>query len=102
VRFIRAWEAATAWTVAPPNRAAAIALYGEAVGVSAAVAEETYATVAPSGALDLAGIQRIIELRMALGFSQAPPAERFYDALYCERARAPARIRQSHAVSGDT
>ncbi len=88
VRFIRAWCAATAWAVEPGNRSAAIASYREACGVSPAVAEESFASVSPTGALDLAGIRRILELRTALGFLQAPapPPERFYDASYWELA----------------
>lgn len=86
VRYIRAVVAAIDW--AGQNRDVAIALYRDARGVSQAAAEEIYSTLQPDGAVNVAGIQTILDLRVALGFlaPPAPPAERFYDTRYWEQA----------------
>jgi ABC-type nitrate/sulfonate/bicarbonate transport system substrate-binding protein len=88
IRFIRANVAATDWARNPANRAAAIALYRDMTGANAETAEEAYATIMPDAAIDVAGIQTILDLRVALGFldAPAPPAERFYNWRYWEAA----------------
>ncbi len=86
VHFVRAMVAAIDW--ARQNRDVAIALYRDTRGVSQQAAEETYQALQPDGTVNVAGIQTILDLRVALGFLQppAPPAERFYDTRYWEQA----------------
>jgi hypothetical protein len=87
-RFIWASAAASQWARDPANRAAAIALYREATGANQETAEEAYATLIPDAAIDVNGIQMVLDLRVALGFmaAPAPPATRFYDTRYWEAA----------------
>jgi ABC-type nitrate/sulfonate/bicarbonate transport system substrate-binding protein len=86
VRYVRAYVAATEWAL--QNREAALALYRDATGVSLAVAEEAHETISPDAMLATTGTQRILDLRVALGFldGPAPPAQRFYDTRYWEMA----------------
>jgi ABC-type nitrate/sulfonate/bicarbonate transport system substrate-binding protein len=86
VHFVRAMVAAIDW--ARQNRDATIALYRDTRGVSQRAAEEIYSTLQPDGTVNVAGIQTILDLRVALGFLEppAPPAEQFYDPRYWEQA----------------
>ena len=86
VRYVRAYVAATEWAL--QNREAALALYRDATGVSLAVAEEAHETISPDAVLATSGTQRILDLRVALGFldGPAPQAQRFYDTRYWEMA----------------
>jgi ABC-type nitrate/sulfonate/bicarbonate transport system substrate-binding protein len=88
IRFIRASAAASQWAKNPANRAAAIALYRQSTGANPETAEEAYATLIPDAAIDVQGIQTVLDLRVALGFlpAPAPPAARFYDTRYWEAA----------------
>jgi ABC-type nitrate/sulfonate/bicarbonate transport system substrate-binding protein len=88
VRFIRAYAAATEWALTRANREAAIALHLAATGLTREQAEDDYAIIQPGAAINVAGIQTILDLRTALGFLQppAPPAAAFYDAQYWEAA----------------
>jgi ABC-type nitrate/sulfonate/bicarbonate transport system substrate-binding protein len=88
IRFIRASAAASQWARTPANRAAAIALYRDATGANQETAEEAYDTLIPDAAIDVRGIQTILDLRVALGLmpAPAPPATRFYDTRYWEAA----------------
>ncbi|HEY7063580.1 MAG TPA: ABC transporter substrate-binding protein [Chloroflexota bacterium] len=88
VRFVRAYVAATQWTLAPANREEALALHEAATGLTRAQAEEDYAAIQPDATINVAGIQTILDLRVALGFMQGPvpPIERLYDTRYWEAA----------------
>jgi ABC-type nitrate/sulfonate/bicarbonate transport system substrate-binding protein len=88
VRFIRAYVAATRWALAPENREEALAVHMAAAGVSREMAEDDYAVVQPDATINIAGIQTILDLRVALGFlpEPVPPAEQFYDVRYWEAA----------------
>ena len=90
VRYIRAWIAATDWALHPANREEAMAIYMRESGASRPVAEARFAEINPTGAINIPGIQTILDLRTALGFlpgtGPLPPIQRFYDTRYWERA----------------
>jgi ABC-type nitrate/sulfonate/bicarbonate transport system substrate-binding protein len=88
VRFIRAYVAATDWTLDPANREAALALHRDAWNVTREAAEAEYAAIQPAATINTAGIQTILDLRAELGFltPPIPPATRFYDVRYWEAA----------------
>jgi ABC-type nitrate/sulfonate/bicarbonate transport system substrate-binding protein len=88
VRFVRAYVAATQWTLAPEHREEALALHVAATGLTRAQAEDDYAAIQPDATINVAGIQTILDLRTALGFMQGPtpPIARLYDTRYWEAA----------------
>jgi ABC-type nitrate/sulfonate/bicarbonate transport system substrate-binding protein len=88
VGFIRAYVAATRWALAPEHRDEALALHMAATGATRAQAEDDYAAIQPDAAVNVAGIQTILDLRTALGFMQGPvpPIARLYDTRYWEAA----------------
>jgi ABC-type nitrate/sulfonate/bicarbonate transport system substrate-binding protein len=88
VRFIRAYVAATQWTLAPEHREEALALHVAATGATRAQAEDDYAAIQPDATINVVGIQTILDLRAALGFlhGPVPPIERLYDTRYWEAA----------------
>jgi ABC-type nitrate/sulfonate/bicarbonate transport system substrate-binding protein len=88
VGFIRAYVAATRWALAPEHRDEALALHMVATGATRAQAEDDYAAIQPDAAVNVAGIQTILDLRTALGFMQGPvpPIARLYDTHYWEAA----------------
>jgi ABC-type nitrate/sulfonate/bicarbonate transport system substrate-binding protein len=88
VRFIRAYVGATRWALAPEHREEALALHVAATGATRAQAEDDYAAIQPDAAINVAGIQTILDLRTLLGFMQGPvpPIARLYDTRYWEAA----------------
>jgi ABC-type nitrate/sulfonate/bicarbonate transport system substrate-binding protein len=88
VRFIRAYVAATRWALEPAHREEALALHMAATGLTREQAADDYATIQPDATINVAGIQTILDLRVALGFLEPPalPAEQFYDPRYWEQA----------------
>jgi ABC-type nitrate/sulfonate/bicarbonate transport system substrate-binding protein len=93
VRFIRAWEAASDWTLDPANREAALDLVMAAEGLNRDRAELAYRQLVPKARINEAAMQTVIDLRIELGVYAPPhsPPERFYDTSYwCEATGLPA------------
>lgn len=92
VRFIRAWVAATDWTLDPANRKEAEALLVKGQGMTLAEAQNALGRVVPKAEINPLSIRRALELRIEMGFYPPPhaPAEHFYDAsLWCEATGLP-------------
>jgi ABC-type nitrate/sulfonate/bicarbonate transport system substrate-binding protein len=77
--YIRAYRSALTWLYDPANRADAIALLMENAKMSQAAAEKTYPIMIdakrgydPAAAIDLAGVQTVLDLRKQYGAAQKP------------------------------
>jgi ABC-type nitrate/sulfonate/bicarbonate transport system substrate-binding protein len=75
--YIRAYRNALAWLYDPAQRSDAIALFADGAKMAQGVAEKVYAIMVnaqggyePSAALDLAGVQNVIDLRKRYGTTQ--------------------------------
>ena len=93
VRFIRAWAAASDWTLDPANRDAALDLVMKTEGLNRERAELAYNQLVPKAKINRAAMQTVIDLRIELGVYAPPhePPERFYDTSYwCEATGLPA------------
>jgi ABC-type nitrate/sulfonate/bicarbonate transport system substrate-binding protein len=93
VRFIRAWLAGARWVADNPQ--AAIELVSAETGLNRAAAEQQVVGFSPSGALNLPGLQSVLDLRTQFGFTlpMGTDLARFYDTAYYSLAvgadRAP-------------
>ena len=98
-RYIRAHVESLRWALAPANREEVVALLAARLDLAPDVAAVTYVRavdpvggLAPDARLDLDGLRAVLTLRAELeggsGDRPPPPASRYYDPRYYERALA--------------
>jgi ABC-type nitrate/sulfonate/bicarbonate transport system substrate-binding protein len=100
-RFVRAYLESLAWTLDPKNREPAAGYLAQEFKLEPDIARRTYDLLADSdggglfreAAIDVPGIQVVIDMRVDAGLlpSPPPPASKYYDARYLERARSGAQ-----------
>ena len=102
VRYIRAYLAATRWCFKPSNRRACVDLLKKYSGLDEKRAENTLATLLepdrglyPDAKLNIPGLDAVLALRAEMGHLQPPlpPAEKYIDLSYYQRAAAAAEAR---------
>ncbi len=102
VRYIRAYLAATRWCFKPSNRRACLDLLKKYNGLDEKRAENTLATLLepdrglyPDAKLNIPGLDAVLALRAEMGHLQPPlpPAEKYIDLSYYQRAAAAAEAR---------
>ncbi len=69
VAFLRAWLAGVRWAMEPVNREAAIKLISAELKLSTQAGAGVMARLSASGALNLAGLQSVLDLRTQFGFA---------------------------------
>lgn len=87
VRFVRAFVAGADWALDPARREEALRLVQGFSKISRAQAEIKLAQVTPKAAIVPEDLNRVIQLRIEMGFYDPPhePVEQFYDAsVWCE------------------
>ena len=95
--FVRAYLESLAWTLDHKNRGEAAGFLVQEFKLEPDIARRTYDLLADSdggglfreAAIDPQGIQAVIDMRVEAGLlpSPPPPASKYYDARYLERAR---------------
>lgn len=95
--FVRAYLESLAWTLDHKNREEAAGFLVQEFKLEPEIARRTYDLLADSdggglfreAAIDPQGIQAVIDMRLEAGLlpSPPPPASKYYDARYLERAR---------------
>ena len=82
VRFVRAFVDGADWALGPENREETLTLLQQYQKISRAQAEAKLAQVNPKAAIVPQDINRVVQLRIEMGFYDPPhdPIERFYDA----------------------
>jgi ABC-type nitrate/sulfonate/bicarbonate transport system substrate-binding protein len=87
VSFLRAWLEAAGWVHA--NRDEAIELVMREQGVNREAATESVTQLAPDGALNVPGLQCVLDLRTMYGFRlpMGTDLARYYDLSYYQAAR---------------
>ena len=98
--FVRAYLESLAWTLDRKNREEAAGYLAQEFKLELDIARRTYDLLAESdggglfreAAIDAEGIQVVIDMRVEAGLlpSPPPPASKYYDARYLERARGGA------------
>lgn len=92
VRYLRAYIKSVEWTTAPSSRKEAAALLAKDQKVSEQAASgrlaRDSASLIPKAAIDLKGMEAVINLRAELGFlkTPVPPLEKYYDQAYYNQA----------------
>jgi ABC-type nitrate/sulfonate/bicarbonate transport system substrate-binding protein len=95
VRFIRAYIKSVDWLSNPSNKKEAVAIMAKEQKVSDEVAAKRLAQevnpatgVVPRAAIDVKGIEAVMQLRAEAGLLKMPlpPAEKYYDVTYYNRA----------------
>lgn len=88
VRFLRAWLAGARWAHSPEHREKVIELIAQHEGISPAASAARLAQLPPDGALDAAGLQSVLDLRIRFGFKLPMGADlsRYYDLSYYRAA----------------
>jgi ABC-type nitrate/sulfonate/bicarbonate transport system substrate-binding protein len=92
LRFARAFVAGADWALDPANRQDVLRLVQAYSKISPAQAETKLAQVTPKAAIVPEDLNRVIQLRIEMGFYDPPhePVERFYDAsVWCEATGLP-------------
>jgi ABC-type nitrate/sulfonate/bicarbonate transport system substrate-binding protein len=87
LRFVRAFVAGADWVLDPINREEALRLVAAYSKISRAQAETKLTHVTPKAAIVPKDLNRVIQLRIEMGFYDSPhePVDRFYDAsVWCE------------------
>ena len=84
VSFLRARSAATDWVKNPANREAAITAVAEALKIGREDATGRVDELAEHGALNVAGLKNVLDLRVQFGFKlpMGNALERYYDESY--------------------
>jgi ABC-type nitrate/sulfonate/bicarbonate transport system substrate-binding protein len=99
VRYIRAYIAATRWCFNPSNRRACLDLLKKHSGLDEKRAANTLATLLepdrglyPDAELNIPGLAAVLALRAEMGHLQPPlpPAEKYIDLSYYQRAAGAA------------
>jgi ABC-type nitrate/sulfonate/bicarbonate transport system substrate-binding protein len=97
VRYIQAYVEGLRWALNPANKAEAVALLANGLKVPADVAEQSYAQAtdaklgfAKDAAFDLEGFRNVLKIRAEFegGGAAPPPAERYLDLSYHQKALA--------------
>jgi len=88
VRFLRAWLAGVRWVKNPANREEALKLVAEELKLNRQAATESVDELSPTGSLNLAGLQNVLDLRVQFGFKLplGNSLERYYDTSYYKEA----------------
>jgi ABC-type nitrate/sulfonate/bicarbonate transport system substrate-binding protein len=88
VRFLRARSAAVDWAKNPANREAAIAVVAETLKIGRDDASNRLDELAKDGALNVAGLKNVLDLRVQFGFKlpMGNSLERYYDESYFREA----------------
>ena len=88
VSFLRAWLAAARWALEPANREAAIRLIAADQNLSPQAAAARLADLSADGALNLAGLQSVLDLRIQFGLKPqlGPSLPSYYDREYYRAA----------------
>jgi ABC-type nitrate/sulfonate/bicarbonate transport system substrate-binding protein len=88
MRFLRAWLAGVRWVKNPPNREEALKLVAEELKLNRQAAIESVDELSPTGSLNLAGLQSVLDLRVQFGFKLplGNSLERYYDLSYYKEA----------------
>jgi ABC-type nitrate/sulfonate/bicarbonate transport system substrate-binding protein len=95
VSYIRAYVEATQWCFDTNNRPACLALLAAHNGLEGKAAAETLDAlldsdygIYPAAAVNLPGVQSVLELRAEMGFlnTPVPPVEKYIDLSYYDRA----------------
>jgi ABC-type nitrate/sulfonate/bicarbonate transport system substrate-binding protein len=86
VRFLRTWLAGAQWV--KTNREAAIDLVMAAEGTTRAAAERAVDDLSANGAINVAGLQSVLDLRTRFGYALPMGSDlaRFYDLSYYRTA----------------
>jgi hypothetical protein len=91
VSFLRAWLAALRWAGEPSNRNEALKLLMSDGRTSGETAAANLAELTKDGALNIPGLQSVLDLRVQFGLT--PPMgsalERYYDFSYHREALRP-------------
>jgi ABC-type nitrate/sulfonate/bicarbonate transport system substrate-binding protein len=92
LRFVRAFVAGADWALDPANREETLGLVQAYSKISRIQAETKLTQVTPKAAIVPEDLNRVIQLRIEMGFYDPPhePVERFYDAsVWCEATGLP-------------
>ena len=87
--YLRAWLKGMAWVKDPANREAAIKLIGTELKLNPKQAQESVEELSTTGALNLPGLQVVLDLRNQFGF-KLPKGDKlsvYYDAVYFNAAK---------------
>lgn len=90
VKFLRAWLAGLRWASDPANRGEAIKIVAEEEKLSPEGAAGRLAQLPRDGAMDVTGLQSVLDLRTQYGFNLPMGSElkRYYDLEYYQAARS--------------
>ena len=88
VGFLRGWLAGIRWVKNPGNREEAIKLVSADLKLSPKAATESVEELSPTGSLNLAGLQNVLDLRVQFGFKlpMGNSLDRYYDLSYFREA----------------
>ena len=89
VAYLRAWLKGMAWVKDPANRDAAIKLIGAELKLNPNQAQESVEELSTTGALNLPGLQIVLDLRNQFAF-KLPKGDKlpvYYDAAYVNAAK---------------
>jgi ABC-type nitrate/sulfonate/bicarbonate transport system substrate-binding protein len=88
VRFLRAWLTGIRWVKNPANREEAIKLVAEELKLNRQAATESVEELSPTGSLNLAGLQNVLDLRVQFGFKlpMGNSLDRYYNSGYFREA----------------
>ncbi|HVO94376.1 MAG TPA: ABC transporter substrate-binding protein [Terriglobales bacterium] len=87
--YMRAWLKGMSWIKAPANREAAIKVVGSELKLNPKQAQESVEELSPTGTLNLAGLQVVLDLRNQFGFklNKGDKLPVYYDASYFNAAK---------------
>lgn len=95
VRYIQAYVEGLRWSLAPANKAEAVALLARGLKIPADIAEQAYNAAADpklgfakDAAFDLDGFRNVLKIRAEFegGGAAPPPAEKYLDLSYYQKA----------------
>lgn len=88
VSFLRARNAAVAWTKDPANREAAVTVVADTLKIGRDDAANRLDELAKDGALNVAGLKNVLDLRVQFGFKlpMGNRLEKYYDESYFREA----------------
>jgi ABC-type nitrate/sulfonate/bicarbonate transport system substrate-binding protein len=88
VAFLRSWLAGARWALEPANREEAVRLIATDQGLSPQAAAARLTDLSADGALNLAGLQSVLDLRIQFGLTPplGPSLSSYYDLEYYQTA----------------
>jgi ABC-type nitrate/sulfonate/bicarbonate transport system substrate-binding protein len=88
VAFLRAWLAGARWALDPANREEALRLIATDQGLTPQAAAGRLTDLSANGALNLAGLQSVLDLRIRFGLTPplGPSLSSYYDLEYYQAA----------------